>query len=156
MKQLTINVVDDIQEALQRLGELELKEESIAIKIKNKINDIKEKANNKLTPLQDEMVELKIKLEEYATENKEKIFTKGKQFNTKSGHIRFKLTEKLEVLDEVKTIKYLTKHNMNEAIGERDPYVLKIELKKDKYKPFYKKLGVSLNEENVFIIKTER
>ena len=114
MKQLSMNDLGDVNNALKEICELERKIESVNWAQQQKLNTIKEAAQKEAEPLQLKLAEISGKIEAFAQERKDELFGVKRSQKLSFGTIGFRETTSIEVSPE--TAELLEKYKLDKYV----------------------------------------
>lgn len=152
---IDIKSKEEIEQLMKRRSELELEHQTLETKAEEKIQAIKESYEADIQPVKDEIEVIEKALESYSSSHFNEVFGKSKRLNTRYGFIGYRKVKSVNFSrPEQEIIADLKKKNLRDAIGYRDPYVLKKVV--EKYSPVrLQRLGITVDEDDKFQVKPD-
>lgn len=144
---------DEVNEALKKIGDAQDEIAAIEAEMNSKITEIKAEAKEKIKPYESEIKMKELMIQQYTSEHRDDL--KGKSFKLAFGTVGFRLSTKLVLPKDLKTvIKNLQMNGMMDCLNT------KVTVNKDVLKTYAESeilnVGASLKKEDTFWYETEK
>lgn len=144
---------DEVNEALKDIGKAQDEIAAIEAEMNSKIAEIKAEAKEKVKPYETDIKVKELMIQQYTSEHRDEL--KGKSFKLAFGTVGFRLSTKLVLPKDLKTIiKNLQLNGMMDCLNT------KVTVNKEVLKTYAEKeilnVGASLKKEDTFWYETEK
>lgn len=144
---------DEVNEALKVIGDAQDEIAAIEAEMNSLITEIKAEAKEKIKPYESAIKMKELMIQQYTSEHREEL--KGKSYKLAFGTVGFRLSTKLILPKDLKTV--IKNLQMN---GMMDCLTTKVTVNKDILKTYAEKeilnVGASLKKEDTFWYETEK